>query len=51
MKRVEGWDLDAFLVSPPVLRAVDLFCYATMIFNAFCSDMVVGWLLLGTALK
>lgn len=45
MKQPQGWDLEAWLKSPQMLRIADLFCFACMVFDALVFDLVVGWVL------
>ena len=36
----EGWDMDAALQSGPVMRAVELVCFAAIVFDAWWFEMV-----------
>jgi len=37
---VTGFDLDAVFASGPFQRAVDLYCYASLVFNCLCLELL-----------
>ena len=41
LKKLQGWDLDAFLATNEQFhRALDLFCFATLIFNMWWANLL-----------